>query len=95
MIFILFLFFQADQRNGDAISLTENIASSFDGDVTEQFSIGFNDECEEPLVTFSSTKQEEDVSKGKRDDVCGVDCESFYPADLLSFAWQIARGMVR
>lgn len=47
-----------------------------------------------PLVTFRETKMERDSSKEKRDDGCGEDCESFHPADLLSFAWQIARGMV-
>lgn len=26
---------------------------------------------------------------------CDEDCELFCPADLMSFAWQIARGMVR
>ena len=26
---------------------------------------------------------------------CDEDCELFCPLDLMSFAWQIARGMVR
>ena len=47
-----------------------------------------------PLVTFRETKMERDSSNEKTDDGCGEDCESFHPADLLSFAWQIARGMV-
>ena len=47
-----------------------------------------------PLVTFRETKTEGDSSVEKRDDGCREDCESFHPADLLSFHWQIARGMV-
>jgi len=37
----------------------------------------------------------EDVPAVKTDDECDEDCESFDPADLVKFAWQIARGMVR
>lgn len=87
--------FQAGLEDGnETISLPENSASSFDDDVKEQASVEFSVECEVPLVAFSASKQEGDASIEKRGDECSADCESFHPADLLSFAWQIARGMV-
>ena len=52
------------------------------------------DECKIPLVVFSSSEEATDGTSGKTNDECSVDCESFIPADLLSFAWQIAGGMV-
>ncbi len=86
---------QDDLEDGnETISLPENTVSSFDGDVTDQAGVEFSDECGVPLVAFSMSKQEGDVSIQKRDDECSADCESFHPTDLLSFAWQIARGMV-
>ncbi len=51
-------------------------------------------ECTIPLVVFSASGQEEDALAEKKDEECSEDCESFHPADLMSFAWQIARGMV-
>lgn len=90
-----FLLFQANlEDENETISLPENTASSFDDDDTDQSNVEFCNECEVPLVTFSSTKHEENVSIGRREDNCGADCESFHPSDLLSFAWQIVRGMV-
>ena len=54
------------------------------------------DECAIPLVPLSaSSGQEEDTPTEKKSGgECSEDCELFHPADLLSFAWQIARGMV-
>jgi len=54
------------------------------------------DESAIPLITLSaSSGQEEDIPTEKKSGgECSEDCELFYPADLLSFAWQIARGMV-
>lgn len=52
------------------------------------------DECKIPLVVFSTSEEGTDGTSGKTNDECSVDCESFIPADLLSFAWQIAGGMV-
>lgn len=60
------------------------------GDVSGQPGI---DECKIPLVVFSSSEEGTDGTSGKKNDECSVDCESFIPADLLSFAWQIAGGM--
>ncbi len=77
----------------ETISLQENNASSFDDDVSDQACVEFSKECEAPLVAFSASKLEGNVPVEKRDDECSADCESFHPADLLSFAWQIARGM--
>ena len=53
-----------------------------------------HDECVIPLVVLSASGPKEDAPTGKEDDECKEDCESFYPTDLMSFAWQIARGMV-
>ena len=52
-------------------------------------------ECKIPMVVFSASGQEGDAATEQKDDECSEDCESFNPADLMSFAWQIARGMVR
>ena len=52
------------------------------------------DEPEVPLELFSETTQEQEAATETKDKECDEDCESFYPADLMSFAWQIARGMV-
>ena len=76
--------------------LCENIGTSTSIDVTEQEEADFNgnSECQIPMVVFSAPKQEEDVPTETTDDECDEDCESFNPADLMTFAWQIARGMV-
>ena len=55
------------------------------------------DECAIPLVPLlsASSGQEGDTPNEKKaGGECKEDCELFHPADLLSFAWQIARGMV-
>ena len=49
-----------------------------------------SDECEIPLVVFQGV----DASSEKKDDECSDDCESFIPTDLMTMAWQIAKGMV-
>ena len=60
----------------------------------DQTEVPCHDECAIPLVVLSESGQEEDAQTEKEDDECSEDCESFYPNDLMSFAWQIARGMV-
>ena len=52
-------------------------------------------EAETPQVVFSIELPRGDVLTEKKDEECSDDCESFVPADLLSLAWQIAKGMVR
>ena len=47
-----------------------------------------------PLVVFALSKQEDAQAKDDNDE-CNEDCETFCQSDLMSFAWQIARGMVR
>jgi len=47
-----------------------------------------------PMVEFTASKQEEYVSAATNEDECNEDCELFNPADLMKFAWQIARGVV-
>ena len=53
------------------------------------------DECKIPLVVLPTVGEEADERPSKTDEECSTDCESFIPADLLSFAWQIAGSMVR
>ena len=63
-------------------------------ETVDQSSVELSNGSVVPLVTFRETRNDGDSSFDKRDDGCVEDCESFHPADLLSFAWQIARGMV-
>ena len=81
------------EDGNESIVLRETILTSVEGD--DQTSVEVSNGSAIPLVTFRETKKEGDSSIEKRDDGCGEDCESFQPSDLLSFAWQIARGMVR
>ena len=85
-----------ETNNTEAEMLFEPAGPSSALDVTEDDEADFdnNDECKIPMVLFSPSNQEEDVPTKKTDDECDADCESFKPADLLTFAWQIARGMV-
>ena len=52
------------------------------------------EEVHVPYEILTESEEEGDVTDNEKDDECDVDCESFYPSDLMSFAWQIARGMV-
>ena len=52
------------------------------------------EEVHVPYEILSESEEEGDVTDSEKDDECDEDCESFYPSDLMSFAWQIARGMV-
>ena len=80
------------EDGNESIVLQENNATSVEAD--DQTSVEVSNGSVIPLVTFRETKNEGGNSIEKTDDGCGEDCESFHPADLLSFAWQIARGMV-
>ncbi|CAH3112865.1 unnamed protein product, partial [Porites lobata] len=51
------------------------------------------EEVHVPYEILSESEEEGDVTDSEKDDECDEDCESFYPSDLMSFAWQIARGM--
>ena len=68
-------------------------------DVTEQGQENGDDrnECKIPMIVFTASNQEESTPPAREatDDECDDDCESFYPSDLMSFARQIARGMVK
>ena len=46
------------------------------------------------MTVFWSSIQEEDAAPKTDDKECDNDCETFHPTDAMSFAWQIARGMV-
>lgn len=72
------------------MAIQENSASASNLDDIEQSDVKAR---EIPLVVFSEPHQQ-DAPTEKIDNDCDEDCESFYPADLMSFAWQIARGMV-
>lgn len=73
-------------------AVEENAVTSIE--TVDQSSVELSNGSAIPLVTFRETRNDGDSSIDKRDDGCVEDCESFHPADLLSFAWQIARGMV-
>ena len=75
------------------ITLEEKDEISFAYNETDESGL---DESAIPLIPLSASsgKKEEDPTKKNRGGQCSEDCELFYPADLLSFAWQIARGMV-
>ena len=76
-----------DETNQPSTSLQEK----------DQANNGENVECkiEIPMVVFSAASPSGEASTEMTDDECDEDCESFDPADLMKFAWQIARGMVR
>ena len=80
------------QYGNEFIAVQENTVTSTE--TVDQTSIELSNGSAIPLVTFRETKTEGDSSIEKRDDGCREDCESLHPADLLSFDWQIARGMV-
>jgi len=75
------------------ITLEEKDEISFAYNETDESGL---DESAIPLVPLSaSSGQEEEAPTVKKSGgECSEDCELFHPADLLSFAWQIARGMV-
>ena len=77
--------------------LEENAGpSTLDVKERDQVNLDRNDERKIPVVVFSAaSNNEEDAPTVKTDDECDEDCESFDPSDLMKFAWQIARGMVR
>ena len=80
------------QDGNKIIAVQENSETSIE--TFGQSSVELSNGSAIPLVTFRETRNDGDSSIDKRDDGCVEDCESFHPADLLSFAWQIARGMV-
>ena len=78
-------------------ALYENTHPSTYLQENDQADAGENVECktEIPMVLFSAASPSEEASTGMTDDECDEDCDLFDPADLMKFAWQIARGMVR
>ena len=77
------------------MTLEDNDGSSSAYNETDETGL---DECAIPLVPLSASSGQEgdtpNAIKGGVGGECNEDCELFHPADLLSFAWQIARGMV-
>ena len=53
-----------------------------------------DDQCKIPMTVFWSSIQEENAAPKTDEKECDNDCETFHPTDAMSFAWQIARGMV-
>ena len=49
------------------------------------------------MIVFSASDQAEGAEAPTQtsDDECDKDCDSFESLDVLKFAWQIAKGMVR
>ena len=87
---------QNDEKKAEVEILIEPAGPSIAFEVTEDNEVALdeNNGCNIPMVLFSSSNQKEDVPTETTEDECDDDCESFNPADLLKFAWQIARGMV-
>ena len=77
--------------------MNENAQPSTSLQENDQADSGENVECkiEIPMVVFLAANQSGEASTTVTDDECDEDCDSFDPADLMKFAWQIARGMVR
>ena len=46
------------------------------------------------MTVFWSSIQEENAAPKTDEKECDNNCETFHPSDAMSFAWQIARGMV-
>ena len=65
----------------------------------EQEDVDDNNEhtCTIPLIVFSESNPAEDAEAPtqRSSDECDKDCDSFESLDVLKFAWQIAKGMVR
>ena len=80
------------EDGSESLAIQENTATPTATD--DQTSVELSNGSAIPLVAFTEPRKEGDSSIEKTDDGCVEDCESFHPADLLSFAWQIARGMV-
>ena len=60
----------------------------------EQSDFDDDDQCKIPMTVFWSSIQEENAAPKTDEKECDNDCETFHPTDAMSFAWQIARGMV-
>ncbi|KAM7437924.1 hypothetical protein ABFA07_012532 [Porites harrisoni] len=60
----------------------------------EQGEFDDDDQCKIPMTVFWSSIQEENAAPKTDEKDCDNDCETFHPTDAMSFAWQIARGMV-
>ena len=81
------------EDESESLAIQENTATPTEAD--DQTSVELSNGSAIPLVAFTEPRKEGDNSIEKTNDGCVEGCESFHPADLLSFAWQIARGMVR
>ena len=77
--------------------MDENTQPSTSLQEKDQADAGENVEfkIEIPMVVFSAASPSGEASTEMTDDECDEDCHSFEPADLIKFAWQTARGMVR
>ena len=87
---------QNGEKKAEVEMLIEPAGPSIAFEVTEDNEVALdeNNGCNIPMVLFSSSNQKKDVPTENTDDECDEDCESLKPADLVTFAWQIARGMV-
>ena len=76
--------------------MNEDSQASTSSAKNDQADTDDNVECkiEIPMVVFSTASQSEEGPTETTDDECDRDCDSFDSADVIKFAWQIARGMV-
>lgn len=82
------------ESNGEVFEGNADLSNSFETTNQRQVDFDGEDKSDIPMVVFSPPKQEEEPTKDTTLSDCEDDCESFFPTDPMSFAWQIARGMV-
>ena len=94
--------FENPRRGRQARNFTTNVPkigdlkSSSEQIFFRKLSLGApdDDQCKIPMTVFWSSIQEENAAPKTDEKECDNDCETFHPTDAISFAWQIARGMV-
>ena len=83
-----------DTPNNSEASGGPSITSDGKKEQGEQGDFDDDDQCKIPMTVFWSSIQEENAAPKTDEKECDNDCETFHPTDAMSFAWQIARGMV-
>ena len=82
------------ESNGEVFEGNADLSNSFETTNQRQLDFDGEDKSDIPMVVFLPPKQEEEPAKDTTFSDCEDDCESLFPTDPMSFAWQIARGMV-
>ena len=82
------------ESNEEVFEGNADLSNSFETTNQRQVDFDGEDKSDIPMVVLSPPKQEEEPAKDTTFSDCEDNCESFFPTDPMSFAWQIARGMV-